>query len=258
MTTKLKKVTREVVERAQQAIGVSIRLLPDQLVYTSTSEVGRSLLQPESEEVVLRYNPLFPSPDYAVAHQAIHIQRFLGTSEARYLIQTTKATRARAFGSMGLELQQVSPVLADLWRNAFPILLDGLLRELVNLPADPWIHRRLLLEHPRLQPEVRKGVRAVFGRAREALRSDLANATPPLVYRASNAMKAASAYDLAEFLDEPALAEPYERAGFPKLASTLNELNATDRGASGDRETADAWARELDLVGWYEWRTVAR
>lgn len=257
MARSLKSTTRQVLERAEVATGVHLRLKLDLAVHSSIGEVRHYLLNPQSGEIVVRYNPQYAGVNYAVADQAVRIERYL-SSPSRYMIATTEATRARAYGSMGLELEQVSPGAADIGRELFPRILDGLLSNLVSIPANPWVVRRLLTDAPRLREDVIAGLRAMFAAVRQALGEYVAAATPTTVYRAANGMKAASALALAEILDDKSLFQPYHDTGFSKLAATLNELNATDRGAVGDKKTADAWARELDLVGWYEWRQVQR
>lgn len=257
MARKLKSATRQVVQQAEAVTGVHLRLKPDPTVHSSIGEVRRYLLNPQSSEVVIRYNPQFAGVNYAVADQAVRIERYL-SSPSRHIIATTEATRARAYGSMGLELEQISPGAADIGRELFPRILDRLLSNLVSVPANPWVVRRLLTDAPQLREDTIIGMRALFTAAREALEEYVAATTPATVYRAANGMKAASALALAEILDAKSLFQPYRDAGFSKLAATLNELNATDRAAVGDKETADAWARELYLVGWYEWRQIQR
>lgn len=256
MARSLKSATRKILKRVETATGVRLRLEPDLTQVSSVGEVRRYLLNPRSGEIVIRYNPRFAGLNYAVADQALRVERFL--SGEPYMIATTEATRARAFGSMGLELEQISPVTADLGRELFPRILDGLLSNLVSVPANPWIVRRLLAEAPTLRHDAKVGVGTMFAASYAALQAELAAITPPTVYRAVNGMKAASAYALAPLVADDDLAQPYENAGFGKLAATLHELNATDRGSAGDRETADAWARELGLGDWYEWRRIDR
>jgi len=41
---------------------------------------------------------------------------------------------------------------------------------------------------------------------------------------------------------------------FEVIGKKLTSYNSKGRGHSGDKETTDNWARELNLEGWYGWR----
>ncbi len=49
-----------------------------------------------------------------------------------------------------------------------------------------------------------------------------------------------------------------EHASYASAQELLESLTSTplEAGVAGDRQVVDAWARELDLIGWYRWRRM--
>ena len=69
------------------------------------------------------------------------------------------------------------------------------------------------------------------------------------VSKASNSMNAVFLSFAAELLGRQNLAVPYKNTVFEAIGKTLRSYNSKDRGHPGDKETADNWARELNLKG---------
>ena len=76
------------------------------------------------------------------------------------------------------------------------------------------------------------------------------------MFQASNGMNAAFASFVSELLGDRRFWLPYHQTEFAEVSTTLRWLNRTDGGHSGDRQTADGWAEELNLAGWYRWYVV--
>src|SRR5439155_9350932 len=87
---------------------------------------------------------------------------------------------------------------------------------------------------------------------RPAPAPNIAQATPPTVFHASNARNCAFARGVARLYDEPNLVEPSRDSQFWTIGGDL--LTLLDRvrdDAQGDVEVVDRWAEILHVRGWY-------
>jgi hypothetical protein len=169
---------------------------------------------------------------HLIAHEVGHLVRLYQVPEDQRLMPAiTPDSRRRA-------AEQLTPELAGLVYHGIPA------EALVEL-FDPWyqsVQQRSLLE------EIR--------RASPLLQPEVAALTPTTIYRATMAMNAAQACQIAELNCAPALMDPFERHGFASIGNRLAHvaLDREDQGHRSDMQVVNEWADELRLAGWFEWQ----
>ena len=135
-----------------------------------------------------------------------------------------------------------------------PVFYHGLVVQLGCMPADFWINKSLHEEYVSFRGEIEAGLSEIFGMAHQALTPEVQVFTPRTIYRASNSMNAAFAGFAGKLLGRDDFARPYRGTEFEAVSTDLRKLNTADHGYRGDRDATDAWAGELGVAGWYEWR----
>jgi hypothetical protein len=246
--------TGDLLERVEDETGLRLRLVPTEKWYLSRTGLSGILYDSKNNEVTLAYNPKTKSLDYAIAHGAARILRFhQAPIEERYLLSSNFEMRQLAYHQMEDDIMELPEAARTLSKVGFPFFYDGLITQLASQPGDPWIDRWILEQYPGLRAEVEKGWEEVFAKAHQCLNRYAQLITPAAVFRASNAMNAAYAMAADEFLGKERFALPYKGTEFERLGRKLRGYNLTDRGYKGDRETADRWAKELRIEGWFQW-----
>lgn len=174
-------------------------------------------------------------------------ERLLPVSEATRLPRDDEAELRRKFGN------PPTAVVEDL--STF--LYHGILQQLTSMPLDIRIEREIA----KILPEHHEAQHAYLSRQVRDLEShfipEMAAVTPDRIYAASTAMNVVLAEEAAEIADvEPGrlcLQTPYRSLG-KRLREQLHAVK--EAGYRGDMMLTDAWAEELGLRDWYEWRRL--
>lgn len=244
--------TNDLIERVEQEADLAITVSPQETWGVSRLYLGDYLSRPDAGEITVGYNPRAPSVDYAIAHEVARLHRIWRAPEReRGVLSSNFATRLYAILALQEDIAEMPTGDREGAIHGFEQFYDGLVTQLGSMPADPWLNAWLLNEYPALEPEIATGVAHVFDQAHRVLASPVRRFIPPTIYGAANAMNAAYALHAEELLGQSGYAAPYRATGYARLGLRLRELNEPDRGHVGDRETAQLWARELGLVGWY-------
>ena len=136
-----------------------------------------------------------------------------------------------------------------MFRRAFP----GLVAQVTNIPIDLRIEHWLRDGYPALLDAQRVSLLGQLEVNRGVLRSDVAQITPPTIYRASCALNCAFARGVAALYGEPELADPYRETPYWGLAGSLvAALGEMPNDAEGDVAAVDRWAGLLGVRGWYQ------
>lgn len=196
--------------------------------------------------------------EHLVVHEVGHLVRLYQVPEAERLRPAlTPACRQGAAAQIIAELDQVveyglpEQVLPDV----FEVWHHGVCIQVANFPADlrieAWIHQQF----PGLRLVQRRSLIEEVQRSFPLFHPDVVRFTPPTVHRATMAMNAAQAYQVAELYNRPGLVEPFERHGFSAIGRRLLALalGPEYQGHRSDMHAANVWARELGLSGWFEW-----
>jgi hypothetical protein len=154
---------------------------------------------------------------------------------------------------MGKEIRDFPEDIRKNTRPGFPVYYYETLRLLADTPADVWIHARMLSHYPALRGQIETWQEHTYAKAHRCIGPRAQNAMPASAYQAANLMNASFAAALDLLLETDTYAKPYRENGFDQKAKRLSDLNPIDRGHAGDMHVRDAWAKELGLLGWYEW-----
>ena len=150
------------------------------------------------------------------------------------------------------KLRQKCP-LAD---QVFSVLLfGGLVRQLTSFPTDLRVERELSQELLKHKDRQLAYLRAQVRDFLPTLDERMLSVFPEGIYRASTAMNIAFAEEAADLAGESPGPIVKSHSSREKGEVLLHHLKSIDvPGLPGDRALTDAWARDLGLEGWYEWR----
>lgn len=245
-----KHILRNIVEKT----GYDITLIPNESFYLSRALISTHLRNTNAKEFIISFNPSAKALDYDIAHEAIRFLRFAECPlEERFVLVSNSRTRERAYMQMEDDLENIDQVFREHTREGFEYFYDGILTQLLSIPGDFWINKRLYDEYPKFREDLLKGLEEIFERAHHDLADELEQIAPPIVYRATNGMSAAFALFASGLTGIENFYLPYSVSRCDGLASELRESNSVDRGHPGDKDTTDKWAEELGLSNWYEW-----
>jgi hypothetical protein len=147
------------------------------------------------------------------------------------------------------------PLARDALAGISRFVFSGLVRQLTSFPTDLRVERELsqeLLEHKDKQlAYLRTQVRDFL----PTLDERMARVFPEKVYRASTGMNIAFAEEAAAIAGvspDPLVTNHSSRKCGEALLDHLHSV--TNPGLAGDIRLTDAWAKELGLEGWFEWK----
>lgn len=156
------------------------------------------------------------------------------------------------------ELRRKLGVLpSDVLRSLSGFLYHGTVQQLTSMPLDIRIERTIA----EILPEHRDTQHNYLSRQVKDLEphflQEIAAVAPDRIYAASTAMNVALAQEAAEIagvkLGRSCRTTPYRRLG-ERLRWHLHTVK--EPGYRGDMMVTDAWAEELGLRDWYEWRKL--
>lgn len=247
--------TKGILADVMERTGCTIRLIPRESTYLSRALISLHLANSNQREFVIAFNPTAKALDYDIAHEAIRFLRFTESPlDRKYVLISDPQTRAYAYRQMEDDLKNIDPEYQEHTRKGFGYFYDGILTQLLSIPVDFWINKRLYNEYPDFKGELLKGLEEIFERAHQDLEETLERIAPRTVYRATNGMSAAFALFASELTGIESFYLPYSISKFDGLASELKESNSDDRGHPGDKDATNRWADILGLKDWYEWR----
>lgn len=224
-----------------------------------TLQVWSSTRYPRHDEQVciVRYHPAREKfLDYLVAHECAHIYRFYSAPPEQRLVPAANAKGLyRAAKSMEPHCAGLRRQVPRETFEAFLIMLcSELVLQLTNAPADCRIERWLHDEFDSLRDIQAEALQELHAQALRCLEPRIKRCAPKPIYEKSNAMNYVLAKTTAEMFREPNLLQPYIESGFDKVGEKLDShLLEADEGYRGDKSAVDAWAKELDMTGWYRW-----
>jgi hypothetical protein len=197
--------------------------------------------------------------EHLVAHEVGHIARLHEVPEdERLFAVATAQNRRRAAEQIAPELitRLGRSVPQNLLLGLFDVWFQGICTQLASFPADlrieQWIHDRF----PGIRDTQRRSLVHEVHRSFPGFAPEVVAITPPTIFRATMAMNAAQAYQVAELYASPELLAPFEVHEFAAQGNLLAEmvLRAPDEGHRSDMAATNAWAEWLNLVGWVGWQ----
>lgn len=133
-------------------------------------------------------------------------------------------------------------------------IYGGLARQLTSFPVDLQVEKEVSQSFPEHSGKQLSYLQNQVKDFLPTLDEQMLSTIPERIYRASTAMNIAFAETAAE-LAGVRPGSVFRHHSSRKLAERLLEdlKEVKEPGYRGDIKLTDAWARELGLVGWYEW-----
>jgi len=206
---------------------------------------------------VLTYNRRYERYlDCLIAHECGHLLRLWSVPSSERLLPSVTAELRRMVSRQLLSEIPAEALLLppDLVKELLCIWHSGVVRQVVNYPADIRIEEWLLREYPGMNHLQKEALRQQLKEDHVVLAPEIGLFTPRCVYEASVMMNCAFASRISEMLGDSSLHLPYPK----RMAKTANELLAILDGEAednhrGDIRTVNRWAQRLGIGNWYTW-----
>ncbi len=240
-----------------------IDILPDPGISSyanATLELGHS----EGGRIALKYDPShFDELGYLVAHECGHLIRMHSVPEdARSVPAITRSHRAQVIRDVGRDIRK-------LHRQGLPegvlggmvnFLHEGLVRQVMNYPADMRIEKWLRSEYQGLNGIQEKALRRQLEDNLKAGSSEVKEMAPVRMFNGANVMNAAYGRYMSRLLADRNLFSMYRRTEFRDEGRALADeiWRSEDRGYYSDIRDTERWAERLGVDRWFEWRRLSR
>lgn len=205
---------------------------------------------------LLSFNPNKPEIDYHVAYGCGFILRLVECApERRYVFAGVNAAESAVREQLARCLADKRLTLPpDALAHSAKQLYDALMTQLRSIPIGMRIDQWLWEQYPGLRELQRVSLAKQQQENVSVLNPQLAEITPPLVFSAIVSMNAVHALFCDRLLGQLFFAVAYRSAGFDILGDDLIKIwDATPSEATHDRDLVDAWAKQLEISGWYQW-----
>jgi hypothetical protein len=253
----LRQTTLDIIGELEEASGFPAQVTGlGSLDTLATVRVARG---PSAKHLVL-FNPHAESPpDYLIAHACgMAIRLYSVPRRERFELAPCDAGRNAVeddlFGDEGsMREMWLTPEQAHSLRDK---LYGGIMMQLkstpVGLRVDDWLWR----EHPDLRDLQTVSCREQLTEGLAFLDPRVGETVPPRQLAVSVSMHVAVAGFWSRALDDPSLVEPYQAASGEAEGRALLALwDLRPNDPVDDRALVDAWADELGIGEWYEWRS---
>ncbi len=140
-------------------------------------------------------------------------------------------------------------------RNLSKLLSLELLRQVTSLPVDLRVEREIAGSLPEHSPLQRAYLRQKVLRLADSLEEGPSEYVTRFVHRCDTTMNSAFIQGACDLADVTLGRAVRKHPSYDLAQKLLEPVTSTplDTGVEGDRKITDAWARELELRGWYRW-----
>lgn len=133
-------------------------------------------------------------------------------------------------------------------------LFNGIVSKLRSIPVGLRVDSWILAEFPDLAELQQQALAKQLNDNAAALRPDAQAMMPDKALATNITMSAAFALYWAEKLNRSQITLPYQATGHLEAGRALLDLwHRISDDPARDMELVDAWAKRLDLCGWYRW-----
>jgi len=245
--------TQEIVSLVEEKTGKTISFIPNNnLQVDATVKIARKSMP---QHIIYFKGEHSNFISYLIAHECGHILRVMSVSEEKRLVPaSSEKNKKYALAEIKKDLPRFFKELPDGALDKFlDIFIDGLIRQLTNLPVDYRIEKWLYSDYPSLRAMQKKFLDKSLKLAVNSLSKKIKQITPPLVFVKSNLMNYAYAKAIDSifgmnyssfYVDLPNL----------NLGEKLYEyLLGEDKGFLQDITIINSWANLLELKEWFQW-----
>ena len=229
------------------------------LVQSDSSFSGHATLKvagPDSSAHVLRYKPEFESElPYLIAFQCgLALRTIRCRDENRFDLASTPRLATDVQRLVSDHLRQAGgTVPAQLIPQLCNQFASGLGLQLRSMPIAIRVDDWLFSSYPSLHQLQRKSIERQLQEAMQALGPSVKAIAPKTIIDANASMSTAFAKFWAKTWSDTTVAVPFISAGYNAIGDELLELvDSIDASPDGDRALVDAWAKRLELDGWFQ------
>lgn len=242
------------IERVESETGKQTEFLAiydlnvDATVRIARSSMPRHTIRFKSSEME-RLNHL-------IAFSCAQILRLLSApAHQRFIPTLSEVALANAGKDIGSDLLRLNLTQAK-QQQIINLWVEGLIRQLTNVPSDVFINQWLRVEYPDLRFEQRESLLAEMHRNEQVLSKQVQRVTPRLIFNASNTLNYVYRSELAEITGERSKGDYRMYKGIVSKGRTLRRIlnEISDQGHQGDRMIIDRWAEELGVREWFQWK----
>jgi len=248
----LREITRDVTSKVEAASGYPVHVREEPSLGTLSKVKMATEAVPAH---VISWNPSSNrAPDYHIVWQCGFILRLhQNPPEERYSFGTSDHGRSEVEWLLGGPKGIVSKLGLDKAQLRDQIY-NGLMTHLRSVPMGMRVDQWIIQEYPELSDLQQEVVDKQLQQNLSVLNSEIKRTFPKKILDSTVAISSAFAEFWAGQRDMPQIALPYKATGKQKKGKVLlgifNKVPATP---DKDRELVDAWAKALNLSGWYEW-----
>jgi len=192
---------------------------------------------------------------HLIAHECGHILRILSVSEDKRLVPASnKKNEEYAFSRIKNDLPKfLSSLPNEALNKFFNMLIDGLIRQLTNLPVDFRIENWLHTNYADLRVVQKKSLDKSLKLAIQGLSKEIKQMVPYIIFEKSNLMNYAYAKAIDDLLGTD-YASFYKDLPDLDLGEKLySYLKEKDGGFLQDIKIINEWAGLLNLKEWFRW-----
>lgn len=245
----------QLIEQVEAKTGKPIEFLA---IYNLNVDATTRIARTSIPQHVIRFKSTETERlNHLLAFSSAQILRILSApSEERLVPATSKATLTIARDSLGGDLTRATlpkgreQEITQFW-------IEGLIRQLTNVPTDIFLNQWLRKKYPDLRFEQQASLRAEMTHNEQGLSKQVQRITPRKIFDASNAMNYVYRRELAEITGEKSTVAYRMFSGIINQGRVLQRIlqEIGDQGHKGDREIIDRWADELGINKWFAWQS---
>ncbi|MEZ6081265.1 MAG: hypothetical protein R3C56_38025 [Pirellulaceae bacterium] len=229
------------------------------IVESDSSFSGHATLKiagPDGPAHVLRYKPEFESElPYLIAFQCgLALRTIRCRGENRFDLASTPRLATDVQRLVNDHLRQAGGTIpSQLIPQLCNQFASGLGLQLRSMPVAIRVDDWLLSSYPSLDQLQRTSIERQLQEAMQSLGPNVKAIAPKMIIDANASMSTAFAKFWAKTWGDPTVAVPFISAGYNAIGDELLSLvDSIDATPDGDRALVDAWAKRLELDGWFQ------
>jgi hypothetical protein len=249
----IEPATKAIIELAEDQTGKGFEFIEKgNLTVSATVRMAR---QSMSHHIVVFKKENLERISHLIAHECGHIFRYFSVPKEHRLIPcSTRPAYEKAGRKIDAEGRaklmkipsQAIPQLKELW-------IQGLVRQLTNLPVDYRIEAWLYLDYPELRQVQRTSLNADYDQAIQSMAPEVHQITPDIIFNKSIFMNSAF-YRALDLILGTSYHKAFEEFSRSRTAEKLfAPLQEADHGFEQDMRIIRQWTNILNLSDWFSW-----
>ena len=248
----LQPAVRRTIEEVEALTGCQVQVSQDASIKNmAVLDIARGTARLHR----IRIHPNFADEaDYLTCFQCGLILRKFSVPAEKRLDLAPSPKGLREVNKLVIDHYAHKQLPAEVMRDFASQIFNGLMVQLVSIPVSMRVDSWVAESFPDLVGHQKKIVTRQIQDALESLKPEVRKLTPERVRKSSLTLNAAYALFWSRRWDDPLLSLPYRSANLSVAGSRLLEIyDSTPSDPSHDTSLVGAWARALDLTGYFSW-----